>query len=67
MYLLCTGEPPFKSDDKIENNLNLVTKLSAYSESKSFSDMIDFISKLLENQPDKRISASDALFHPWLR
>ena len=37
-----------------------------YSESRVFSDMIDFISRLLVVDPEKRMSAREALDHTWL-
>ena len=38
-----------------------------YSESRAFSEMIDFISHLLVVEPEKRMSAKEALEHPWLK
>ena len=38
-----------------------------YSESKAFSKMIDFISHLLVVDLEKRMSAKEALDHPWLK
>ena len=38
-----------------------------YCESDSFATMVDFISKLLVCDPAKRLSAAEALAHPWLR
>ena len=69
MFMLCTGHQPFESTDKIEISpkFNLLQKLNAYCESSSFSDLVDFISKLLMSDPEKRLSSSEALQHPWMR
>lgn len=67
MFLLCTGSPPFGTDDKIEiNSSNLFNKMADYSDSMTYTPMTDFISKLLISDPAKRISSADALAHPWL-
>ena len=69
MFLLCTGNQPFKKGDKITivPEFNLLHKLADYSESATFADMVDFMSRLLTNDPEKRLSASEALQHAWLR
>ena len=68
MHLLCTGEQPFKSNCQIDMTpkFNLLHKMMDYCESESFAEMVDFISKLLVNDPEKRLSAKEALSHPWL-
>ena len=68
MFLLCTGEQPFKREDKIEitPEFNLENKLADYCENKYFTEMVDFISNLLVNDPDARLSANEALTHPWI-
>ena len=54
MFFLCTGEKPFKKEDQIEitQKFNLKHKLNDYCESNYFDEMVDFISKLLVNDPD---------------
>ena len=67
MFLLCTGSPLFGTDDRIEiNSSHLFNKMADYSDSTTYTPMIDFINKLLISDPDKRISSTDALAHPWL-
>ena len=69
MFMLCTGKQPFGPHDKIEVSpeFNLLQKLNAYSESGTFSDMVDLIGKLLISDPEKRLSSKEALQHPWMR
>ena len=69
MFLLCTGEQPFQRNEKVEINssFNLLQKMMDYCESETYSDMVDFISKLLTTDPTKRLSAAEALGHSWLQ
>ena len=67
MYFLCTGEQTFEPEDKLTTQINFVEKLAAYSENHNFSNMVDFISKLLEVDPEVRMSAQEALGHTWLQ
>ena len=57
MYFLCTGNQPFEPEDSLTTSINFVHKLMEYSDSRTFSDMVDFISRLLVVDPDKRMSA----------
>ena len=66
MYYICTGHQPFAPQEKLSKQFNFVHKLIDYSESKTFAEMIDFISKLLVQDPEMRMSAIEALQHPWL-
>ena len=68
MFFLCTGEQPFERHDKIEitPEFNLKQKLMDYCESNYFNEMVDFISNLLVNDPDARLSSIQALSHPWI-
>ena len=70
MYILLSGKPPFDGDDDKEilekikigqYDLNEYPFPSLSDESK------DLIKKLLEYDPNKRISASEALQHPWFQ
>ena len=68
MYFLCTGEYPFAANDNVEvKHINFIHKLMEYSDSKSFSDMADFISKLMVIDPSDRLSTKEALQHRWLK
>ena len=63
MFLLCTGNQPFERGDKIEitQEFNLLFKLADYCESATFADMVDFMSRLLTSDPERRLSAAEAL------
>lgn len=69
MYLLCTGQQPFEKHQKLEESkqINFEGKLSIYKNSESFSDMVDFMSRLIMVDPVSRLSSQEALNHPWLR
>ena len=72
MYILLSGEPPFndlKADNeaimrKVEKGKYDITKGVWKGISKEAKDLIN---KLLTYAPDSRISAEEALQHPWIR
>lgn len=72
MYILLSGEPPF-NDPKADNEaiMKKVEK-GKYDISKGVWKTIskegkDLIKKLLTYDPDDRISAEEALQHPWIQ
>ena len=70
MYILLSGRPPFDGDD--DNQIIKKVKMGSYStnipELKSISrDCIDLLKKLLTFDPTKRITAEEALNHPWIK
>ena len=68
MYILLTGRPPFGGSDD-EKILSKVKKgkfdLVKYPWSIISNEAKDLIKKLIEIDPNKRLSAEDALQHPW--
>ena len=69
MFFILTGELPFYSEEEeiiarkiIEGDLDLDT----YSLRDISDEAKDFMKKLLENNPDNRISINEAFQHPWI-
>ena len=70
MYILLTGEPPFngKNDDEIIKNVKThVINYDAKILRHVSIDGKDLLKKFLERNTKKRISASNALEHPWIK
>ena len=70
MYILLSGRPPFdgNDDDEILSNVKIGEyDLKSYPFPTLSDECKDLIKKLLTYEPDKRISASDALKHPWFK
>ena len=68
MYVLISGERPFEARNKAE----LLVKVNEeepnfdkYAFNICSKNLVDLIKKLLEKDPKKRISAINALKHPW--
>ena len=68
MYFICTGKPPFQPNSQIEitDDDLFLQKLQSYQDSPSFTDMVDFIRQLMVVDVDNRMTAAEALRHPWL-
>lgn len=69
MYLLLTGISPFKGKNEAETKefiLNKELNYNSYPLSFLSSDAKDLLRKLLDRNMYKRISANEALTHPWL-
>ena len=70
MYILLTGFPPFNGDneDEIIRSV-LVGKYDTTSDAyRTLSNNAkDLITKLLKFNPSERITAKDALMHPWFK
>lgn len=70
LYIMLSGKPPFpgRNDDVITEKV----RIGHYSmDGKEWanisSEAKDFVRKLMEKNPDKRISAAAALQHPWIQ
>jgi calcium/calmodulin-dependent protein kinase I len=70
VYLLLSGNLPFMGRSQKELFRSIVAGKFEY-EDKEWSDISedakDFVNKLLVLDPDVRITAADAMKHPWLR
>eukprot|EP00350_Pseudokeronopsis_sp_OXSARD2_P002231 CAMPEP_0170560682 /NCGR_PEP_ID=MMETSP0211-20121228/50329_1 /TAXON_ID=311385 /ORGANISM="Pseudokeronopsis sp., Strain OXSARD2" /LENGTH=257 /DNA_ID=CAMNT_0010875187 /DNA_START=592 /DNA_END=1362 /DNA_ORIENTATION=- len=70
MYLLLSGKPAFDGvDDKeiIKKVKKGEVFLNSHEWKKISKEAIDLVKRMLTKDPDKRISADDALQHPYLR
>ena len=70
MYILLTGRPPFDGNDDdeiLENVKKGVFDKQSYPYPLLSSHSKDLINKLLQYDPKKRISADQALEHPWFK
>ena len=70
MYMLLTGKPPFNGEDEDEIlNAILVGKYDETLETYSSLSINakDLIKRLLTVNPYRRITAKDALLHPWFK
>ena len=70
MYILLTGRPPFDGED--DNEILENVKIGKYDMTNHPFPLLsdeskDLITKLLEYNPNKRISASEALNHSWFK
>jgi len=66
-YLLLVGEPPFNGDSSQDIFKSILNKNLNFAQLKSnFSnESVDFLRKCLNKDPIERISAEQALNHPW--
>ena len=70
LYILLTGRPPFdgNDDDEILSNVKKgVFDKYNYPYPLLSANVKDLIDKLLQYEPNKRISAAQAIDHPWFK
>lgn len=70
LYILLTGTPPFDGDDEVA--IIRKVKSGVYStETKDWKGITsgakDLVKKLMEIDPDKRITAREAVNHFWIK
>lgn len=73
-YFLLFGVPPFYSEkedeDEHDNEVidSVIEGIVKFRENRQVSDQArDLILRLLDKDPTRRITAEDALLHPWIR
>ena len=70
MYILLSGRPPFDGENDTEILEQVSKSMPDYNGplwSKVSQTGKDLVKKLLQKSSDKRISAKDAMGHPWLK
>ena len=70
LYILLSGRPPFAGENDKEIMDRVATgkyDLQASPFNKVSKNCLDLIQKLLAMDPKKRLSAQEALNHPWLK
>ena len=70
LYILLSGIPPYygRNDQQIMDNI-LKKEVDFGDEAWSFvsPDAIDLISRMMAKEPEARLSAMEALNHPWFQ
>ena len=66
LYNIITGEQPFYGNDSDEIIDNIFNFKQTYPEHVIDRRIIDFVDNLLEKNPEKRISADQAIIHKWI-
>ena len=58
MYFTCTGEQLFTEDSILTEQIDFIAKLSSYSESPHYKEMVDFISRLVTTDLELRMTSA---------
>ena len=70
LYIMLCGRPPFSghNDQEILRKVSQGTyNLNDAVWKKRSAEVIDLIKKLMEKRPEKRLSAKEAIDHPWIQ
>ena len=70
LYVMLSGRPPF--DGSTEDEILAKVKIGKFEFREEYwadksSDVQDLIKRLIEVDPEKRISAKDAINHKWIK
>ena len=69
-YILLTGYPPFNGDTDAEIHASILRGNVNFPSDMGWSSKsvlcLDFIKCLLQKDPTRRLTAQDALLHPWI-
>ena len=70
VYIMLSGEKPFTGLTQKETFKNIVTAPLAFRNENLWGglsqDAKDFVTRLLEKDPEKRVAAEEALYDPWI-
>lgn len=67
LFNMLTGKQPFFGKDDEERKNSILEKEPIIPEYIKSNSLKDFISGLLEKDPEKRFSVQDAKIHPWIQ
>ena len=65
LYVMLSGKYPFHADDFKQNCHEIINSQPLTLDGAS-ADAKDLVTKMLEKDPQKRISIDEILKHPWL-
>ena len=68
MYVLLSGESPFTTDDPVQQEIEITSGIYDFNSEawdEVSSEAKDLIRLMMARNPEDRISAEDALSHPW--
>ena len=66
MYLLSHGRLPFDKEDDNDTIVSIIQDEPNYKTATLSNNVIDLLKKLLDKSPSNRITAKEALLHPFL-
>lgn len=66
-YELCTGKAPFESKTDEHETYDRILKVHLDFPSYLSPQLIDFVSRLLNRDPAKRMSLEEVEAHEWMR
>lgn len=69
LFALCCGRLPFKGNSFKELRESIISSdytLPKHVQTSSYADYLDLVSKLLVNDPARRLTIPAILAHPWM-
>ena len=65
-YEFLTGNPPFEDASGYRATYRRIAKVDLHFPENLPPDAVDLISKLLQHDPERRLSLENVLRHPWI-